>query len=239
MALLEVRGLAARYGEHEAIHGASLEVSEGEFVAIIGPNGAGKSTLLKSIAGLVKPAAGSVLLAGKDIVGLPPYEIARHGVVMVPQGRRVFGSMTVSENLEMGAFVSRASAGELAERMEHVFTYFPALKQKRSSRARVLSGGEQQMLAIGRALMLEPKLLLLDEPSLGLSPVFVQRVLEKIREINEEQHNTPVLLVEQNAVLALKASSRAYVLDAGRIALHGASKNLLKSERVRKSYLGL
>ena len=233
--LLEVRSLTAYYDTVLALDSISLTVSEGEIVAMIGPNGAGKSTALKAICGLLKPQSGGVLFQGEHINGKQPYQLVEKGLCLVPEGRRVFPSMTVSENLEMGAYTTRNKKA-LREHIDKVFNLFTVLKERQKQRAGTLSSGEQQMLAIGRALMIEPKLLLLDEPSLGLSPNYVDTVFEKITEINKA--GTTILLVEQNARMALEYADRGYVFEIGKIAFEDKAKNLLENDEVRKSFLG-
>lgn len=234
---LKVDGIKVRYGELEVLHGVSLSVGQSEMVALVGSNGSGKSTMLKSIFGMVRPFEGSVRFKGKELIGRKPYEIVREGISIVPQGRRVFPDLTVNENLELGAYILDDQK-IISERMKDVYSKFPQLKARENSRARVLSGGEQQMLAIGRALMLEPTLLLLDEPSLGLSPLYVNKIFEKLKQLNEEE-GVAILVVEQNAVKALKNTHRAYVFETGNVKFEGESSKLLKNESVRKAYLGL
>ena len=233
--LLEVRSLTVYYDTVLALDNISLTVGEGEIVAMIGPNGAGKSTALKTICGSLKPQSGGVLFRGEKINGKQPYQLVEKGLCLVPEGRRVFASMTVSENLEMGAY-TRRNKKALQEDIDKVFTLFTVLKERRKQRAGTLSSGEQQMLAIGRALMLKPKLLLLDEPSLGLSPNYVDTVFENIKEINTD--GTTILLVEQNARMALEYADRGYVFEIGKIAFEDKAKNLLENDEVRKSFLG-
>ncbi|HEY3110617.1 MAG TPA: ABC transporter ATP-binding protein [Chloroflexota bacterium] len=234
--MLELRGLAARYGDVPAIWDVSLTVGAGEVVALIGPNGAGKTTLLRAIAGLHRPAAGGIYLEGQPIQALPPHAIVERGVLLVPEGRRLFGGLTAGENLAVGAHAPRARAAR-AETLETVFEIFPILRERRGQLASALSGGQQQMLAIGRALMGRPRLLLLDEPSLGLAPLVVEQIFAVLARIAAEQGVT-ILLVEQNAQLALGLASRAYVLEAGRVVGAGASAELLADEGVRRAYLG-
>jgi len=218
-----------------ALDNISLSVYEGEIVAMIGPNGAGKSTALKAICGSVKPTLGEILFQGENITGSQPYQLAKKGLCLIPEGRRIFTSMTVLENLEIGAFI-REDKKTIQEDIEKIFTLFPVLKQRYKQRAGTLSSGEQQMLAIARALMLKPKLLLLDEPSLGLSPNYVEIVFEKIKEINE--NGTSILLVEQNARMALEYANRGYVFEIGKIALEDKARNLLENKEVKRLYLG-
>jgi branched-chain amino acid transport system ATP-binding protein len=233
--LLEVKNLTVYYDTVLALDDISLNISEGEIVAMIGPNGAGKSTALKAICGLVKLKSGEILFRGENINGNQPYQLVEKGLCLVPEGRRVFTSMTVLENLEMGAY-TRNDKKSVREDINKVFSLFPVLKERQKQRAGTLSSGEQQMLAIGRALMLKPRLLLLDEPSLGLSPNYVDTVFEKIKEINGE--GTTILLVEQNARMALEYADRGYVFEIGKIAFEDKAKDLLKNDEVRKSFLG-
>ena len=233
--LLEVKDLTVHYGAVKALENASFNVAEGEIVAMIGPNGAGKSTALKAVCGLVEPTAGEILFQGEKINGLRPDELVGKGLSLVPEGRRLFPTMTVLENLEMGAFTKR-SDGAIEEDLDKVFALFPHLKDRKSQRAGTLSSGEQQMLALGRALMLKPRLLLADEPSLGLSPNYVDLIFEKLTEINKS--GTSILLVEQNAQMALEISHRGYVFRIGEIVLADSGKNLLENEEVKKAFLG-
>lgn len=233
--LLEVKDLTVHYNNVKALDNISLKVREGEIVAMIGPNGAGKSTALKAISGLVKQTSGEIIFQGQTIKNLPNYELVKKGITLVPEGRRVFTSMTVLENLEMGAYI-RNDKRLIKEDIQQVFDLFPVLKKRQKQIAGTLSSGEQQMLAMGRALMLKPKLLLLDEPSLGLSPNYVEVVFEKIREIN--QNGTTVLLVEQNARMALDFAYRGYVFKIGKIFLEDKAENLLKNKEIKKSFLG-
>jgi branched-chain amino acid transport system ATP-binding protein len=234
-ALLEVDGLVARYGRITALQGVSLTVDEGEIVTLIGANGAGKTTTLRAISGLVRPAGGTIRFDGRDITRLAPNEIVRAGISHSPEGRRVFPRMTVRENLELGAY-TRTSKSEIAADTERVLAVFPRLRERYEQRAGTMSGGEQQMLAIARALMSRPRLLLLDEPSLGLSPKLVQTIFQVIRDINER--GTTILLIEQNARQALAIAARGYVLEVGTIAYSGAASELAASEAVRAAYLG-
>ncbi len=234
MSLLAVERIRAGYNEEvDILQGVSLQVEQGQIVAIIGPNGAGKSTLLKAIFGILHPKEGRVVFDGEDITGLPPETVVRKGMSYVPQVRNVFPSLTVQENLEMGAFIRRDG---FFERIEEIYRMFPDLREKRHQRVGRLSGGQRQMVAMGRALMLDPKLLLLDEPSAGLAPAMVEMVFEKIREIN--RRGVAVLIVEQNAKEALKFSDHGYVLAMGRNALDGPGQELLRNEEVAKLYLG-
>jgi branched-chain amino acid transport system ATP-binding protein len=232
--ILEVRDLVARYGQITALKGISLRIDAGEIVALIGANGAGKSTTLRVISGLLQPATGDVLIQGRTIRRATPRSIVRMGVVHCPEGRRIFTRLTVLENLRLGHYTRGNS--DLDRAAARVYKLFPILGERRSQLGGTLSGGEQQMLAIGRALMLTPKLLLLDEPSLGLAPLLVQQIFATISEINRE--GTSVLLVEQNANMALRLADRAYVLETGRIALEGSGRDLLANDAVRRSYLG-
>jgi len=233
--LLELKDIDVYYGAIHAIKGISLEVNQGEIVTLIGANGAGKSTTLRTISGLLKPKNGSITFAGENIAGVKAHEIVRRGISQVPEGRRIFAEMTVLENLEMGAFIRKDKDGIRAD-MQHVFELFPRLEERKSQEAGTLSGGEQQMLAMGRALMSRPKLLLLDEPSMGLAPLLIREIFKIIEDIHAS--GTTVLLVEQNANMALSIADRAYVLETGRITLSGTAKELAASEEVRKAYLG-
>jgi branched-chain amino acid transport system ATP-binding protein len=232
--LLEVRGLEVGYGGIRAVKGIDLEVGEGELVCLIGANGAGKSTTLRAICGLLAPRAGSVRYAGSDTAGMPMHELPRKGLVMVPEGRGIFAQLTVEENLAMGAF-TRADR-DIARDLERQFETFPRLKERRAQTAGTLSGGEQQMLAMGRALMARPRLLLLDEPSMGLAPRLVAKIFEIVREIARQ--GMTILLVEQNARLALEVAHRGYVMESGNITLAGEAKGLLENPKVREAYLG-
>ena len=233
--MLTLEGVAARYGRITVLDGVSLEVGAAEFVCLIGANGAGKTTTLKTISGLVRAAAGRILFDGQEIQGLPPQEILRRGIAHCPEGRRVFPHMTVWENLEMGAYVRR-DTGQVTADLERVFTHFPILAERHRQPAGTLSGGEQQMLAIGRALMARPRLILFDEPSLGLAPTLVEAVFQMIVGIQRE--GTTVLMVEQNAWMALQIATRAYVMETGRIILEGPARELLANEQVKTAYLG-
>jgi branched-chain amino acid transport system ATP-binding protein len=233
--VLELKDVHTYYGSIHALKGISLEVREGEVVTLIGSNGAGKSTTLRSINGLNRPSKGSISFQGRDITRTPPHAIVKDGIAQAPEGRRLFPRMSVIENLEMGAF-QRSDRRAIREDMDRVFTLFPRLAERRNQKAGTMSGGEQQMCAIGRALMARPKLLLLDEPSMGLAPVLVEKIFETIVEINKQ--GTPVLLVEQNALMALDVANRGYVLETGRIALADDAKKLSENEEVRKTYLG-
>ncbi|MGH2704344.1 MAG: ABC transporter ATP-binding protein [Actinomycetota bacterium] len=235
MAILELAGLRVRYGMIEAVKGLSLDVEQGEIVTLIGANGAGKTTTLRTISGLQHPAAGEIRFAGERIDNLPANQVVGKGVGHSPEGRRVFPRMTVRENLEMGAF-RRRNQREVGEDFERVYGLFPVLKQRESQWAGTLSGGEQQMLAMGRALMGRPRLLMLDEPSMGLAPMVVERIFGVISEINEQ--GTTILLVEQNAQMALSLANRGYVLESGEIVLADTGRALLQNDRVRRAYLG-
>jgi branched-chain amino acid transport system ATP-binding protein len=236
MALLEVNGVDAFYRRIQALRGLTINVDKGEVVALIGSNGAGKTTTLRTISGLMHPASGSIQFDTRDITRTSPDRIVELGICQSPEGRRLFPRMSVLDNLYMGAF-TRSDRGGIASDMDRVFTLFPRLKERRTQIAGTLSGGEQQMLAMGRALMARPKLLMLDEPSLGLAPILVETIFSIVREINSQ--GTPVLLVEQNATKALEIADRAYVLETGVIVQHGTGKELLASEDVQKAYLGM
>lgn len=232
--MLEVQDLHVYYGGIHALKGINLTVKEGRIVTLIGANGAGKSTTLRTIAGLVRPRQGTVRFNGADLSRIPTYRIIRQGIGVAPEGRRVFSNLTVLENLELGAY--NRSKAEYLEQLEWVYTLFPRLEERRKQLAGTLSGGEQQMLALGRALMSRPKLVLLDEPSLGLAPLVVEEVFNAIETVNRQ--GATILLVEQNAMAALNVAHYAYVLETGRITLEGVGRELLKDERVRKAYLG-
>ncbi len=236
MALLELHGVDAFYGRVQALHGVTLHVDKGEVVALIGSNGAGKTTTLRTISGLMHPARGQVIFDGQDISGISASKIVGLGICQSPEGRRLFARMSVEDNLLMGAY-SRRDRANIDKDMKHVFELFPRVEERRSQIAGTLSGGEQQMLAMGRALMARPKVVMLDEPSLGLSPILVDTIFAVIKEINSD--GTPVLLVEQNASKALAAAHRAYVLETGVVAKEGTGKELLESEDVQKAYLGM
>jgi branched-chain amino acid transport system ATP-binding protein len=233
--ILEIDDVHTYYGSIHALKGISLTVNPGEVVTLLGANGAGKSTTLRSINGLNRPRQGTIKFEGRDITSAAPHEIVKRGIAQSPEGRRLFPRMSVTENLEMGAF-QRKDKSELRQDMEHVFELFPRLQERRNQKAGTMSGGEQQMCAMGRALMARPKLLLLDEPSLGLAPIFVERIFDIIRQINAE--GTSILLVEQNALMALEAANRGYVLETGRIVLADQAAALKTNEQVRKTYLG-
>ena len=233
--MLQIDHIDVFYGAIHALKGVSLEVHKGEIVTLIGANGAGKSTTLRTVSGLLAPKSGGISFLGENIVGMPAHEIVKRGISQVPEGRRIFAEMSVQENLEMGAFTRKDKAG-VEKDFEIVYNRFPRLKERRKQQAGTLSGGEQQMLAMGRALMSRPKLLLLDEPSMGLAPLLIKEIFSIIEDINRE--GTTVLLVEQNANMALSIAHRAYVMETGRITLQGAAKELAASEDVRKAYLG-
>jgi branched-chain amino acid transport system ATP-binding protein len=235
-ALLEVDDIVTQYGPVVALHGVSFRVPEGQIVTLLGANGAGKTTTLRTISGLLRVTRGHILFDGKPLHRMSPEQIVRAGVVQAPEGRQVFADLTVDENLEMGAYTRRDRAG-IARDKQRVFEYFPVLGQRRSQPAGTLSGGEQQMLAIGRALMARPRLLLLDEPSLGLAPLIVREIFEIVQTINRDEGIT-VLLVEQDVALALHVAHYGYVLTTGTVALHGPSERLRADESVRRSYLG-
>ena len=234
--MLEIKNLVVNYGAIAALHGISLSVPDGKIVTLIGANGAGKTTTLKTISGLLKPGSGEILYGGQNIAGLPPHQIVARGISQSPEGRMIFANLTVHENLLLGAYLQKDKQ-IIRRELEHVFAMFPRLKEREKQIAGTLSGGEQQMLAIGRALMSRPKLLLLDEPSLGLAPLLVKTIFEKIVEINREQGLT-ILLVEQNANLALEISHFGYVLETGKVVLQGDSHELRQNPRVKSAYLG-
>jgi branched-chain amino acid transport system ATP-binding protein len=235
LAMLEVRNLHVHFGVIHALKGISLTVNDGEIVTLIGANGAGKTTTLRTISGLKKPTSGEIILDGVDITNASAQERVRIGISHVPEGRRVFSNMTVLENLELGAYL-RKDKEEIAKDLKKVFDLFPVLSDRRKQLAGTLSGGEQQMLAIGRALMSRPKILLLDEPSMGLAPLLVQEIFNIIKDVNS--NGTTVLLVEQNARMALQIAHRAYVIETGRIVLAGSGAELMESEEIKKAYLG-
>jgi branched-chain amino acid transport system ATP-binding protein len=233
--LLEVENLAVAYGDVQALWDISLTVDAGEIVALIGPNGAGKTTLMRTIAGLQRPSAGSIRFQSGPLHSLPPHEIVERGIVLAPEGRRLFGGMSVIENLELGAFTTRARR-QREHTLKRIFEIFPLLAERRHQYAQTMSGGQQQMLAIGRALMGLPQLLMLDEPSLGLAPLLVERIFDVVRAINDE--GVTVLLVEQNARAALELASRAYIVEQGRVVGSGAGADLLHDAAVQRAYLG-
>jgi branched-chain amino acid transport system ATP-binding protein len=234
--MLEVSGIDVGYGDLQVLWGVSLEVAEGETVALVGANGAGKTTTLKAISGLLRPRRGGIRFAGEDLTTLPPYEMIRRGLVHVPEGRRLFPEMTVEENLIMGSLAPGPRAHRRSN-LERVYSLFPRLAERRKQAASTLSGGEQQMLAIARGIMAEPRLLMLDEPSLGLAPILVQELYRQLRTIREQ--NVTVLLVEQNVRLALELADRAYVLENGRVTRSGPAAELARDEEIRRAYLGI
>jgi branched-chain amino acid transport system ATP-binding protein len=235
MALLEINDIHTYYGAIQALHGVSVQVGEGEIVTLIGANGAGKSTLLNTVCGLLRPRQGTIYFEGEPIHALPPHEIVMRGIAQAPEGRNVFGRLNVVENLEMGAFARKDKDG-IQRDMERVYALFPRLKERSRQIAGTLSGGEQQMLAIGRSLMANPRVLLLDEPSMGLAPILVEAIFDTIREINGL--GVTILLVEQNALMALSVAKRGYVLETGEIVLQDSASALQENEMVRKAYLG-
>ncbi len=235
MAMLEVKDLHVSYGAIKAVQGVSFHLDKGEIVALIGSNGAGKSTVLRTISGLERAKSGSIQFEGHELTKMKPHNIVELGIAHVPEGRRVFAGLTVAENLYMGANLVKSSS-DIKDGLERVFDIFPRLKEREKQKAGTLSGGEQQMLALGRALMTNGKLLMLDEPSMGLAPIIVEDIFRIIRQINES--GTSILLIEQNAFLALKTASRAYVLETGHISMEGPAKDLLVDERVKSAYLG-
>lgn len=235
MAMLEVKDLQVYYGVIQALKGISFEVNQGEVIALIGANGAGKTTTLQTLTGIIPSKAGSITFEGKDITKVPAHKIVEMGMAHVPEGRRVFADMTVYENLLMGAY-TRKDKNEIAQSLTNVYKRFPRLEERKNQRAGTLSGGEQQMLAMGRALMSKPRIILMDEPSMGLSPIFVNEIFDIIKEVSEG--GTTVLLVEQNAKKALSIADRAYVLETGNITLSGKAEDLLNDESVQKAYLG-
>ena len=236
MALLTIDGLSVHYGAIQALHGISISVEPGEIVTLIGANGAGKSTTLRAVSGLCKPSGGTITFDGKSLAGMAPHKILRSGLAQVPEGRGIFPNLTVDENLDLGAYACKDKKGVEDDR-QRVFTLFPRLNERLNQRAGTLSGGEQQMLAIGRALLARPRLLLLDEPSLGLAPNLVQTIFKIIREINAS--GTTIFLVEQNAHMALRVAHRAYVLEVGSVVMSGPAAELAASDQVKKAYLGI
>lgn len=234
--LLEVKDLKVAYGKIQAIKGISLNVKQGEIVTLVGANGAGKTTLLKTISGILKPSDGVINFEGKDIQSIAPHDRVIEGLCQAPEGRGIFPGMTVLENLEMGKYARKDWKNELKEDLERIYTLFPRLKERQSQTGGTLSGGEQQMLSIGRALMSRPRLLLLDEPSMGLAPMFIQQIFNIIREIQTQ--GVSILLVEQNAAQALSCANRAYILETGNIVKEGAGKDLLNDDAIKKAYLG-
>ena len=235
--MLELKNIHTYYGNIHALKGISIDISEGEIITLIGANGAGKSTTLMSICGIVPPRSGDILFMGQPIQSLRPNQVVNLGISQVPEGRRIFPYLTVMENLDMGAFL-RPDKDSVKKDTEYIFSLFPILAERRNQAGGTLSGGEQQMLALSRALMARPRLLLMDEPSLGLAPIIVRRIFDIIKKINTE-NNTTIFLVEQNANLALKVADRGYVMETGRITLSDSSNNLLANEDVRKAYLGI
>lgn len=233
--MLRLQEVHAHYGAIHALRGVSLEVEEGQIVTLIGANGAGKSSTLMAISGIIRPTAGRIIFEGEDLTHLPSHAIVRRGISQVPEGRRIFPKLTVLENLEMGAY-TRTDAAQIRQDLDRVFLLFPLLKDRQSQLSGTLSGGEQQMLAIGRALMARPRLLLLDEPSLGLAPKLVETIFEVIREINAQ--STTIMLVEQNAHMALRVAAKGYVMEVGRIVLTDQAENLMANSDVRNAYLG-
>ncbi len=233
--MLEVKNLSVHYGMIQAVRNVNFTVNEGEIVSLIGANGAGKSTILKTVSGLIRPSEGEIVYLGENIASTSAKKIVEKGLVQVPEGRHVFPGLTVKENLELGAFL-RKDKEEIQKDMEAVFERFPILKERKDQDAQTLSGGEQQMLAMGRALMSRPKLLLLDEPSMGLAPIFIREIFKIIQEI--QKTGTTVLLIEQNAKMALSISNRAYVLETGSVVLSGTGQELLESDEIQKAYLG-
>jgi len=236
VSLLEIKNLHVKYGAITALKGVSISVGPGQIVTMIGANGAGKSTLLRAVSGLIRAAAGSIIFEGADITNMPAHRVVSHGISHAPEGRMIFANLSVRENLEMGAY-PRSNKGEIAHDLERVFMLFPRLKERFKQSGGTLSGGEQQMLAIGRAMMARPKMLLLDEPSLGIGPILVKAIFETIVEINRELGMT-ILLVEQNAHQALKIAQYGYVLETGHIALEGSAGDIARNEQIRKAYLG-
>ena len=234
MSMLKISDLNVFYGSIHAVKGVSFEVNEGEIVTLIGANGAGKSTTLNTVAGLLRPRTGSITFEGESLVGVPAHKMVSKGIALCPEGRRIFQDMTVRENLEMGAFTRKEA--ESVEMRKRVYESFPRLKERRAQAGGTLSGGEQQMLAMGRALMSKPKLMMLDEPSMGLAPILVQEIFDIIKELNEQ--GTTILLVEQNASMALSIADRAYVLETGKVSMSGDANDLLHDSRVRQAYLG-
>ncbi|GAB4341386.1 MAG: ABC transporter ATP-binding protein [Candidatus Abyssubacteria bacterium] len=236
MPLLELTDIVAYYGYIQVLRGISLKVEPGEIVCLLGGNGAGKSTTMKTILGLVHTRAGAITFEGERINGLPPAQVVKRGIATVPEARRIFPQLTVEENLEVGAYVRNVTLSKLRPQLEYVYELFPRLKERRRQPGVTLSGGEQQMLAIGRALMVQPKLMLMDEPSMGLSPVLVDQIFQIIQSINRD--GASILLVEQNAQMALSIAKRGYVMQTGRIMLQGTGEELLSSEEIRSAYLG-
>lgn len=235
MAMLEVKNLEVYYGMIQAIKGISFEVNEGEVISLIGANGAGKTTTLHAVTGLIAPRAGQIIFEGKDITKVPGHKLVSMGIAHVPEGRRVFAQLSVYENLKLGAF-TRKDKNEIEETLQHIYARFPRLKERKNQLAGTLSGGEQQMLAMGRALMSKPRIILMDEPSMGLSPIYVNEIFNIIKEVSKA--GTTVLLVEQNAKKALSIADRAYVLETGKIVMAGDAKELMNDDSIKKAYLG-
>lgn len=236
--MLTVSNIKTYYGNIEALKGISLEIEEGEIVTLIGSNGAGKTTTLSTIAGILKPKEGTINFNSKDITGMPAHKVVNEGIVLVPEGRRVFAKLTVEENLKVGAYSRKIRKAQLIDEISEIYKFFPRLEERKKQLAGTLSGGEQQMLVIGRGLMSKPKLLLLDEPSMGLSPIIVKEIFKIIENINAEL-NTTIFLVEQNAKMALKVADRGYVIETGNIVLKGKKAELIENEKVKKAYLGI
>jgi branched-chain amino acid transport system ATP-binding protein len=236
--MLSAQNIKTYYGNIQALKDISLEIRDGEIVTLIGANGAGKTTILKTIAGLLKPKEGKIIFNSRDITGMPAHKVVSESVILVPEGRRVFSKLTVQENLEIGAYSRKINKRQLNSEMKNIYNIFPRLEERKNQYAGTLSGGEQQMLAIGRGLMANPKLLLLDEPSMGVSPIVVAEIFQVIKKINEEV-GTTVFLVEQNAKMALAVANRGYVIETGKIILEGSTEELKQSEKVKKAYLGV
>lgn len=235
--LLKLTNVNSFYGKIQALNNISLEINEGEIVALLGSNGAGKSTTLKTISNILKPKSGEIEWKGKSIVGVPPHKIVEQGIIHVPEGRRIFGGLTVTENLELGAFTFRKNKKWVKEGIERSFDLFPRLKERSKQLAGTLSGGEQQMVAISRGLMGDPKLLMLDEPSMGLAPILVQEIMKNIREISKQ--GTTILLIEQNAKAALRLADRGYLIEIGNIVMHDTAEALSEDDKIIKAYLGV
>lgn len=235
--MLKVENISTYYGNIQALKGVSLEINDGEIVTLIGANGAGKTTTLKTIEGLLKPKSGKIFLDRQDITGLPAHKVVSKGIVLVPEGRRVFPKLTIEENLQAGAYSRSIKKDQMNEEIKNIYKIFPRLEERKKQFAGTLSGGEQQMLAIGRALMAKPKLLLLDEPSMGVAPIVVREIFEVIKDINKKM-GTTIFLVEQNAKMALSVANRGYVIETGNIILNGTGNELRESEEVKKAYLG-
>lgn len=235
--MLKIENISTYYGNIQALKGVSLEINDGEIVTLIGANGAGKTTILKTIDGLLKPKSGKIFLNGLEITGLPAHKVVSKGIVLVPEGRRVFPKLTLEENLQIGAYSRSVKKEQMESEINDIYKIFPKLEERKKQYAGTLSGGEQQMLAIGRGLMAKPKVLLLDEPSMGVAPIVVREIFEVIKSINKEL-GTTIFLVEQNAKMALSVASRGYVIETGNIILDGTSDELKESEKVKKAYLG-